>query len=281
MNALQIENLSKRFDGFMLDHINLVLPSGCIMGLIGENGAGKSTLMKLIANILHKHSGTITILGRDNEEDLHITMEDVGVVLDEMGIPHYFTAEEIDEILGHSFRNWDSGEFERLMDVLELPRDKCFKEFSQGMKMKMRLAIALAHKPKLLLLDEATNGLDPIVRDTIVQLLLDFTREEDHSVLISSHIVSDLEKLCDYVAFLHKGKLVLCQEKDELLSRYGLFRGTREQLQAYSPEAVCYVKESPYGVEAMVLRDSALFGETLGPVNLEEIFLSIVKGELK
>ena len=230
MNALEIKNLSKSFDGFQLDNLNLTLPSGCIMGLIGENGAGKSTTIKLILNMLHKDSGTITILGRDNQENIRLTKEDVGVVMDEVGIPECLTAKQVGNVMKHTFQHWDEAEYKRLLTKLALPDNKQFKDFSRGMKMKLGIAVAMSHGAKLLILDEATSGLDPVVRDEVVDMFGDFTRDENHSILMSSHIVSDLEKLCDYVAFLHKGKLLLCEEKDQLLSEYGLIHCTADQL---------------------------------------------------
>ena len=209
MNALEIKNLTKTFSGFKLDNLSLTLPSGCIMGLIGENGAGKSTTIKLILDILHKDSGTITVLGKDNTDNIRLTKEDVGVVMDEVGIPECLTPKQVGRIMQDTFRNWNAEEYTRLLQKLSLPENQPFKNFSRGMKMKLGIAIAMSHNAKLLILDEATSGLDPVVRDEVVEMFSDFTREENHSILISSHIVSDLEKLCDYVAFLHKGKLLV------------------------------------------------------------------------
>lgn len=277
MNALEIKNLSKSFPGFRLDQLNLVLPSGCIMGLIGENGAGKSTTIKLILDILHKDSGSITILGRDNEDNIRLTKEDVGVVMDEVGIPVSLTPKQTGKVMRHIFRNWDDCQYSRLLDQFSIPGHKPFKEFSRGMKMKLGIAIAMSHGSKLLLLDEATSGLDPVVRDEVLEMFNEFTRDENHSILISSHIVSDLEKLCDYVAFLHQGKLLLCEEKDLLLAQYGIIRCTKEQLDALSPDATRYKKESPYGTEALVLRDAVPAGMEVSPVSMEELFLFMVK----
>ena len=278
MNALEIKNLTKAFDGFKLDNLSLTLPSGCIMGLIGENGAGKSTTIKLILNMLRKDSGTVTILGRGNEDNIQLTKEDVGVVMDEVGIPECMTAEQVGKVMRHTFRNWDSDEYSRLLQKLSLPCNKSFKDFSRGMKMKLGIAVAMSHGSKLLLLDEATSGLDPVVRDEVVEMFSDFTRDEEHSILISSHIVSDLEKLCDYIAFLHKGRLLLCEEKDLLLARYGIIHCTAEQFKGLSPHAVKYKKESPYGVEAMVLRESVPVDINISPISIEELFLFMIKG---
>ncbi len=277
MNALEIKNVSKSFSGFCLDNISLTLPSGCIMGLIGENGAGKSTTIKLILDMLHKDGGTITILGKDNGKNISLIKEDVGVVIDEVGFPECLTAKQIGKVMKHTFRNWNETEYARLLQKLSLPDNKPFKDFSRGMKMKLGIAVAMSHGAKLLLLDEPTSGLDPVVRDEVVDMFYDFTRDENHSILISSHIVSDLEKLCDYVAFLHKGKLLLCEEKDELLSEYGIIHCTVEQLSVLDKNAVKYRKETPYGAEIIVSRRYAPDGFKLSPISIEELFVFMVK----
>ena len=277
MNALEIKNLTKSLGDFKLDNVSLTLPSGCIMGLIGENGAGKSTTIKLILDMLRKDSGTITILGKDNGENVRLIKEDMGVVLDEVGIPECLTAKQVGKVMKYTFERWNGEEYNRLLVKFSLPNDKPFKEFSRGMKMKLGIAVAMSHGAKLLILDEATSGLDPVVRDEVVEMFNDFTRDENHSVLISSHIVSDLEKLCDYIAFLHRGKLLLCEEKDQLLAKYALLHCTAEQLKEVPSEAIKYKKESPYGVEAMVLRDAVPFDRNLSPVSIEELFLFMVK----
>jgi len=277
MNALEIRNLTKSYPGFTLININLTVPSGCIMGLIGENGAGKSTTIKLILDMIHKDSGSITILGRDNEDNLTLTKEDIGVVMDEVGIPECLTVKQVGNVMKHTFRNWDDGEYARLVRKFALPENKQFKEFSRGMKMKLGIAIAMSHNSKLLILDEATSGLDPVVRDEVVEMFSDFTRDESHSILISSHIVSDLEKLCDYIAFLHKGKLLLCEEKDRLLAEYGLIHCTADELHALPANAVKYRKDNAYGVEAMVLRSALPSGIRISPISIEELFVFMVK----
>ena len=277
MNALEIKNLTKSYPGFTLDNLNLTLPSGCILGLIGENGAGKSTTIKLILDIIHKDSGSITILGKDNTDSIHLTKEDIGVVLDEVGIPECLTVEQVEKVMRHTFRNWDGAEYARLVKKLSLPERKQFKDFSRGMKMKLGIAIALSHHSKLLILDEATSGLDPVVRDEVVEMFSDFTRDEDHSILISSHIVSDLEKLCDYVAFLHKGKLLLYEEKDRLLAEYGLIHCTPQQLQKLPQGSIKHQKVNPYGVEAMVLRSAVPADVTVSPISIEELFVFMVR----
>ena len=277
MNALEIKNLTKSFKDFRLDNLTLTLPSGCIMGLIGENGAGKSTTIKLILDIIHKDGGSIKILGEDNEKNIVLAKEDIGVVMDEVGLPECLNTKQVGKIMKHTFKNWDQEEFERLLAKLSIPDNKSFKEFSRGMKMKLGIAIAMSHGAKLLLLDEATSGLDPVVRDEVVEMFYDFTRDENHSILISSHIVSDLEKLCDYIAFLHEGKLLLCEEKDVLLSKYGLVHCTPEQLAELDIASIMHTKVTPYGIETIVLRDKVSANLKISPISIEELFLLMVK----
>ena len=274
MNALEIRNLTRHFGDFTLDSLNLTLPGGCILGLIGENGAGKSTTIRLILGMLRPDGGTVTILGRDNRDNLALTKQDIGVVLDEVGIPECMTPKQVGIVMADVFTRWDAKTYEGLLERFSLPENKKFKEFSRGMKMKLGLAVALSHQAKLLILDEATSGLDPVVRDEVVSILSEFTRDESHSILISSHIVSDLEKLCDYVAFLHRGKLLLCEEKDMLLSEYGILHCRPEDL----PETgVLHKKLSPYGAEAIVRRDAVKPGTALSPISMEELFVFMSK----
>lgn len=277
MNALEIENLTKSYNGFLLDRLNLTLPSGCILGLIGENGAEKSTTMKLILDRIRRDSGEIRIFGQDNTENPAALKEDIGVVMDEVGIPECLTAGQLGRVLRHTYRNWNDEEYRRLLSRFSLPENKPFGTFSRGMKMKTGIAAALSHGSRLLLLDEATSGLDPVARDEVVELLGEFTRDENHSILISSHIVSDLEKLCDYVAFLHKGKLLLCEEKDVLLAEYGVVHCTTEELGIIPAHEVLYRKETGYGAEAIVRRSAVPRGAAVSPVSIEELFIVMAK----
>lgn len=277
MNALELRNLTKSYPGFTLDNLNLTLQSGCIMGLIGENGAGKSTTIKLILDMIHKDSGEIRIFGKDNGDNIQLTKEDIGVVMDEVGIPECLTAKQVGNVMKHTFKNWNQEEYSVLLQKLSLPDNKPFKDLSRGMKMKLGIVVAMSHGAKLLILDEPTSGLDPVVRDEVVEMFRDFTRNEEHSILISSHIVSDLEKLCDYVAFLHKGKLLLCEEKDQLLAEYGLIHCTAEDLQKLPEEAVKYTKTNPYGVEVMVMRSAVPADIRVSPISIEELFVFMIK----
>ena len=197
--------------------------------------------------------------------------------MDEVGLPECLTAKQVGKVMKHTFKNWDQDEFERLLKKFSLPDNKSFKDFSRGMKMKLGIAIAMSHGAKLLLLDEATGGLDPVVRDEVVEMFAEFTKNGDRSILISSHIVSDLEKLCDIIAFLHKGKLLLCEKKDELLDEYGIVYCTTEQLPLLDCKSVKYMKDTPYGAEAIVYRNSIPEGVKVSPISIEELFLFMVK----
>ena len=277
MNALEIKGLTKDYGDFALRGIDLVLPEGCIMGLVGENGAGKSTTIKLILDMIDRDEGSITILGRDNRESTLIK-NDIGVVPDSLCIPDCLTAKQLGKVMRNIFSNWDDRQYGEYLKKLGLPEDREFGELSKGMKMKLGIAVAMSHHPKLLILDEATSGLDPVVRDEVVAMFGEFTRDERHSVLMSSHIVSDLEKICDYIAFIHEGRLLLCEEKDALKERYAAVHCTEEELSAIPREAVLGRKSSLYGVEALVRRDCVPAGMPSAPADLEQIFIYTVKG---
>lgn len=274
MNAIEIKNLTKKYKGFTLDNLSLNLPQGCIMGLIGENGAGKSTTIKMLLDIVRPDSGDIKIFGAERSA---MQKNDIGVVLDEVGIPESFTIKDINSIMKHSFNNWNEKMFFDYMDRFRLPEKKNFKTFSKGMKMKMGIAIALSHDAKLLILDEPTSGLDPVVRDEIVEILNDFTRDESHSILISSHIVSDLEKICDYIAFIHDGKLMLCEEKDRLLEQFCFINTTEDMLKELDKSAIIGKKSNKFGVEAIVDREKIPHTFEAQPVTIEELFVFMVK----
>ena len=210
MNALELSHVTKHFPGFTLQDLSLTVPSGTICGLVGENGAGKSTTIRLLMGALRPDSGTCTVLGADSAAPEFLSLkEDIGVVLDEAYFPESLNALQVGGVMAKTYRRWDGKQYQNYLTRFGLPEKKPFKDFSRGMKMKLAIAVALSHSPRLLVLDEATAGLDPIVRDEVLEIFNEFTREEDHSILISSHILSDLEKLCDYIAFLHQGRLAM------------------------------------------------------------------------
>ena len=278
MNAIEINGLTKAYPGFELSNVSLTLPSGCIMGLVGENGAGKSTTIKLILGMGKADSGEITVLGRPISSDVK---QDIGVVLDEAGYPGEMNARQIGRVMRSAYRNWDGDAFDRYLEKLSVPDRKPFRDFSRGMKMKLSIAVALSHGARLLILDEATSGLDPVVRDELLDVFNDFTRDSGNSVLISSHIVSDLEKICDYIAFLHRGRLMLCQEKDVLKEQYLFVHGTAEEIDCFAPADVIGRKDGRFGTEAIVRRSAVKPGMKTGPVSIEELFVFMAKEENK
>ena len=271
MNAIELRDLEKHYRDFDL-RISLTLPQGCILGLVGENGAGKSTTIRMMLGMTRPDGGSLQVLGQPQADK-----EQIGVVLDEPAFPECLTAKQVGKVMAGIFRSWDKVAYAGYLKKLGLPENKSFKEFSRGMKMKLSIAVALSHHPRLLVLDEPTSGLDPVVRDEVVELFADFARQEDHSVLISSHIVSDLEKLCDYVAFLHKGRLLLCEERDALREEYGLAQLSKAAFEALDPAAVVGSRRSPYGVSAILRRSEAPAGMQLEPVSIEDLFILMVK----
>ena len=280
MNAIQLSHINKSFGDFAIRDLCLEVPSGTICGLVGENGAGKSTTIRLLMGALRPDSGSARVLGTDvSSPEFRAVKEDIGVVLDDACFPESLNAVQVGKIMAGTYRRWDQGLYDGYLKRFDLPLKKQFKDFSRGMRMKLAIAVALSHQPKLLVLDEATAGLDPIVRDEVLDLFNEFTREEDHSILISSHILSDLEKLCDYIAFLHKGDLLFCEEKDRLLEEYGIFEDSRENLDCLMPEAVVAREETRYGgVRALVKRDLAPAGFRMEKPSVEDIILFLVKG---
>lgn len=280
MNAIEIKGLEKRYDGFQLGSFDLTLPSGCIMGLVGENGAGKSTTIKLIMNAIGRDAGEISVLGVDNRSaEFRDVKEDIGVVLDEAYFPEVMSARNVGKVMALTYKNWDAAAFEGYLKKFSLAPDKIFKDYSRGMRMKLAIAAALSHGAKLLILDEATSGLDPMARDELLDIFNDFTRDENCSILLSSHIVSDLEKICDYIAFLHRGRLVLCEEKDRLLEEYALVRTPEERLRELPEESVISRRASGYGTEALVLRGGIPAAIPTEHTSLEDIILFMAKGD--
>ena len=280
MNAIEIKGLCKSYPDFTLSDINLTLPQGAIMGLVGENGAGKSTTLRLIMNAASRDAGSVSVLGVDNQSaSFGALKQDIGVVLDEAYFPEVLTPSDVGRVMAGTYRNWDRERYESCLDHFSLPEKKAFKDFSRGMKMKLAIAVAISHSPRLLILDEATSGLDPMMRDEILDIFNDFTRDETHSIILSSHIVSDLEKICDYIAFIQRGKLILCEEKDRLIEEYGVVHIGRGSYQTLPPESVIGTRETPYGVEALVRREgvSSVFGAER--TTLEDIILFMAKGE--
>ena len=282
MNAIEIKGLTKEYKDFTLGPMDLTLPMGCVLGLVGENGAGKSTTIRLIMNAVSRDGGEVTVIGLDNlSPEFRQMKESIGVVLDETCVPEFITARQLGKILAGAYRGWDEAAYHSWLNRFQLPLNKKYKEYSRGMTMKLGIAAALSHGAKLLLLDEATSGLDPMVREELLEVFADFAAQDDHAVLISSHIVSDLEKICDYIAFIHRGKLMLCEEKDLLLERYGLLKCSPQELAAVDPAVVHGKRIGEYGAEALVDRDRAPRNLLVERPTLEDIILYLAKEEVQ
>lgn len=282
MNAIEIKGLTKQYKDFTLGPFDLTLPMGCVLGLVGENGAGKSTTIRLIMDAVSRDGGAVSVLGTDNMSPaFRQVKEEIGVVLDETCVPEFITAKQLGKILAGAYRNWDGGAYGRWLERFQLPPNKKYKEYSRGMTMKLGIAAALSHGAKLLLLDEATSGLDPMVREELLEVFTDFAAQDDHAVLISSHIVSDLEKSCDYIAFLHKGQLKLCEEKDMLLERYGLLKCSPQELAAVDPAIIHGKRIGEYGAEALVDLDKAPRDLLVERPTLEDVILYLAKEEVR
>jgi ABC-2 type transport system ATP-binding protein len=281
MDAIVLEHVKKSYKDFTLNDVSFTLPEGCILGLAGENGAGKSTTIRLIMDAISRDSGTIKVLGTDNRSPAFTQVkEDIGVVLDEAYFPESMSAEQVGGVMQLTYSRWDAGLYASYLKRFGLPKDKIFRNYSRGMRMKLAIAVALSHAPKLLILDEATSGLDPIVRDEILELFFEFTRDAGHSILLSSHILSDLEKVCDYVAFMHKGRLLLCEEKDRLYDEYAIMQGSATAMAALPAGAVVARENGKYGNRALVRRSMVSASLPLEHANIEDILLFMVKGEM-
>ncbi len=276
--AIKTAGLTKDYGDFTLNGVDLALPGGTIMGLIGENGAGKSTLIKCLLGITRPTAGKVELLGRPTAQALG----EVGYVPDACPFSAALRVEQIGKILAGMFPTWDNGLWKAYIEEFELPPKRKVKDLSRGMQMKLSIAAALAHRPKLLILDEATAGLDPVVRDEILDKFLDFISDEDHAILISSHITSDLEKVCDYVTYLHKGQVTVLGEKDELLSRYGKMDCAKEQLAQLDPAILVGKRVGEYRCQVLVndraaLRRACPDGAIEAPT-LEDIMIFTTRG---
>lgn len=281
-NILEISDICKAYDGFTLDHVSFALPKGAIMGFIGENGAGKSTTIKAILGLVHIDSGSIQVFGKDMQMYEKENKEAIGVVLSESMFPDMMTLQSINKVLSNIYEQWDTSVFYEYMQRFQLPDKKPIKSFSKGMKMKLSIACALSHHPRLLLLDEATVGLDPVVREEILDVFMDFIQDEEHSILLSSHITSDIEKVADYVTFIHKGKILLSAAKDELLESYGILRCDEQLLQQLSPSDYTSYRKTSFSCDVLVKDKDAIHrrfpNAIIDGATLEDIMVFTVKG---
>lgn len=284
-STLILKNVNKEYEksNFAIKDISFLVPEGSIVGFIGENGAGKSTTMNCILNVIRRDSGTIEIFGREmTDEDIDIR-ENIGVVYDSNNFPEYLTARQLADILGRIYSKWDDFYFGQFLRRFGLPESQKIKTYSRGMSMKLAIAVALSHDSKLLILDEATSGLDPIMRDEILDVLLEFVKQENHSILLSSHITSDLEKIADYIVFIHNGEIILSKTKDELIYEYGVIRCSENDFHNILSEDILSSMKKDYQIDVLIknrkLIEKKYKNLIVDSVSLDEIMLLLVKGE--
>lgn len=282
-NSLEVKNLCKKYNGFELKNVNLNLPKGMIMGLIGENGAGKTTTIKSILNVIKRDSGEINIFGLDNIKDEKKIKSDIGVVLDDSFLSEYLTPKDISKIMKNFYKTWDENLYFQYIEKFKLPQNKISKEFSSGMKMKLKIATALAHKPKLLILDEPTSGLDPIARNEILDIFQDFIQDEENSILVSSHITSDLEHIADYITFINEGEIVFTKTRDELLEEYGILKCTEDEFKKLDKKDYIKFKKNKYEYEVLIENRNEFKNkydfDVIDRASIESIMLIYIKGE--
>lgn len=281
--ALELNNVSKQYKDFNLDNVSFKVPQGSIVGLIGENGAGKSTTINTILGLIKKDGGTITMLGKKDIDAA--CRENIGVVFDGNNYPDMLTPKQLGKVFKNIYSSWNRKKYEELLKKFNLPTDKKIKQFSKGMKMKYAVSVAFSHNSKLLILDEATSGLDPIMRDEILDMFLDFIQDEENSILVSSHITSDLEKVADYIVFIHDGKIVFSKPKDELLENYGIIKCGSDLFDKIDKEKMIAYRKQDY--EWQILIDNRQSAQKkypkalIVPAGIDEIMLMYVKGEIK
>lgn len=251
-NTIEIKNLSKSYKDFTLQNISLNVPCGTVLGLIGQNGAGKSTLIRAMLNLTNASYDKIHIFGKDLIQDEKEIKEDIAVIYDTTHYNLNFTPKFIGTILSKVYKNWDAEKYKNYLIRFGLKEKNRLKTFSKGMKMKLEFAIALSHDPKLLILDEATSGLDPIFRDEILEILREYSLQENHTVLISSHITSDLEKIADYIAFINDGRLEFMKSYDEITENYGVIQCGKDTYESLNEEDILYVQKEAYGYKVFV-----------------------------
>ena len=284
-NIIEIKNLTKEYPGFKLDNISFNIPKGSIMGLIGENGAGKTTTIKLILNIISKDKGKIKIFDKDNILKEIEVKEDIGVVLDDSFLSLYLSVTDINKIMKNFYNNWDSDLYFSYLKQFDLENKKIIKDFSSGMKMKLKIAIALAHHPKLLILDEPTSGLDPIFRNELLNIFRDFVSDDEHSILFSTHITSHLEHVADYITFIHQGKIIFSLDKDVLTDEFGLVKCNSKDFSRFDKEDYIKYQKLNYHYRVLV-KDRKSFKakydiKTIDKPSLEDIMLTFIKGDRK
>lgn len=283
-NILSVNGLTKKYQDFTLDNVSFTVPYGSVVGLIGENGAGKTTIIKAITNVIKSDGGNISIFG--NKET--ISVEDkskLAVVFDGSNFPDVLTVKTLNNVLKNIYPNWDEEKYFSMVSKLDLLKDKKIKNFSKGMKMKLSIIVAFSHNANLMILDEATSGLDPVVRDDILDILLDFVQDENNSVLVSSHITSDLEKIADYIVFIHKGKLLFSLPKDELMYSYGILKCGEEQFLKLDNEDIIAYRKQDYFYDVLISDRQGLSKKypkaSIETATIDEIMVLYIKGVRK
>ncbi|MCI9014694.1 MAG: ABC transporter ATP-binding protein [Lachnospiraceae bacterium] len=284
-NILELQQICKSFpkSNFILDKLSFSLPYGSILGFVGENGAGKTTTIGCILNTVRKDSGMVKLFGkemRDTDTDIR---EKIGVVYDGDNFPGFWSAKQLSQVMEGIYTQWDNALFQKYLENFHLPVKQKIKNYSRGMTMKLAIAVALSHHPQLLILDEATSGLDPIMRDEMLDVFLEFVQEESHSILLSSHITSDLEKVADYITFIHNGKLILTASKNDLVYHYAVMRCRESQFLALDPGDIIAYRKRDFQIDVLVDNGKEAQRKykdaVVDHVSVDEIMLLLVKGE--
>ena len=283
-NIIDIKNLKKKYDDkFELGKIDISIPKGVIVGLIGENGAGKTTLIKSMLNIIKIDSGEIKIFGKDYKKEEKEIKEDIGVVLDNMFFPELLNAKDINNAMKDVYKNWDSELYFSYLKEFDLPDNKPLKSMSKGMRKKLEIVAAISHKPKLLILDEPTSGLDPVVRSEVLEIFQKFIEDEEHSILLSTHITSDLEHIADEIIFIDKGKKVLQKSRDEIIDNYGILKCDIDYFSNIDKKDIIAYKKTKYAYEILVndkeKASKKYHNCVIDKITLEDLMVLVIKGE--
>lgn len=279
-NAVEISNLSKSYDGFFLDNVTFSIPKGSIMGFVGQNGSGKSTTIKAILNIIKKDSGSIKIWGMDNIEHEKTIKNDIAVVFDEMPFSDVLNAKQINSVMSGLYSKWNTETYFQYLERFCLPIKKPISQFSKGMKMKLQIAVALSHEAKLLIMDEPTSGLDPVTRSEMLDVFWDYIQDENNTIFISSHITSDLERIADTITFIHNGKLLLTDNKDNILNSHGIIKCSKDDIESIPTDNIVSIKITEHTTSVMVKdRNNPIYSDfIMDNTTLDEILLFYVRG---
>ncbi len=276
-NCIELKNVTRTYPKFSLNDISFSVPYGSVVGFIGENGAGKSTTIKAILGLLKKGEGDVLVFGENASELSNEAKEKIGIVFDGTAFPPILNAKQLDRVLSEIYKTWDSETFFSYLKRFELPLDQKIKKFSRGMEMRLSIAAALSHNPQLLVLDEPTSGLDPIVRNEILDIFLEFMQDEKHSILMSTHITSDLEHIADYICFIHKGKIVFTEERNEMLEKHRILKCTDEQLRTIDKADIIVLRKGRYSNEVLTMNAEKYPDITADAPTIEEIMVYYVK----